>query len=474
MQNALPVYGLQHCTDDINADMQKILQYWPTFWNQLKNAESFLMFPERRKRFISSCMEGTPYIRYERHIEKFSASLYEKRWHEVVRFTSRLTKLMCALVPCWDHRKYLAATDMQRSAAEGGDDQEAEHGGAGKQKFDPELFTKTLQDPMFHRYCVFVEAVQGFSKTHLASWGEGCPCHDPLLQMIADVYPSVSLAHSQNLYHRRKLFRKHYDGFDFCPMAGKRAPELAAGRLSQVIAALWANMEYDVLCGESARYHPLPPDKHELLKQELHNAQAYFLALLKTKLDYWNKLPWLLCALALPREGSAREWAVRILELFDMDPRPPPVHHRITYRLLHPGAEFREQLQRFIGGVPRWECSTAFQEQIAAFYFIPVVETTIEQKHARVKLAEAHHHIGETRVSLSNRMRWIHRFLHLQPESLPDFLDAFENTRSIGNISSLFDLDCHPLLVNKKSLSKLEKIIKRYSIVQTSRLERYP
>ena len=47
---------------------------------------------------------------------------------------------------------------------------------------------------------------------------------------------------------------------------------------------------------------------------------------LRAKLNYFFCLPWILCALALYSEEEARRMAIRIVEMFDPDPRPPPVH----------------------------------------------------------------------------------------------------------------------------------------------------
>lgn len=129
------------------------------------------------------------------------------------------------------------------------------------------------------------------------------------------------------------------------------------------------------------------------------------------KTAYLQKLPWLFAALAHPCEETARRMAVKIKEQWESDPRPE-AHHRITAELMQPGL-FRDGLEAFLQGAALRDLPLDFQLRVGTFRFVPVVETTIEEKHARVSLAKRRHHIGPVRVSLSNRLplleRWILR-----------------------------------------------------------------
>eukprot|EP00971_Amphidinium_carterae_P092561 1833055-Amphidinium_carterae.1 len=61
----------------------------------------------------------------------------------------------------------------------------------------------------------------------LAKWAEGCECHERWL--------CSSSPHSCAL-----LLEKHYGkGVTSCPLAGMRAPELAAGQLDHVAKRTW-------------------------------------------------------------------------------------------------------------------------------------------------------------------------------------------------------------------------------------------
>eukprot|EP00959_Pyramimonas_sp_CCMP1952_P057638 1203190-Pyramimonas_sp.AAC.1 len=123
-------------------------------------------------------------------------------------------------------------------------------------------------------------------------------------------------------------------------------------------------------------------------------ARSLQTALLGVKCAYWKALPWTLIGLAQLDEERARQSGQLSLDQFAKAPSAPPAQHRITWKLLQPGAPFRIELEKFVGGASRWSLASHFQEQVAAFFFVPVVETTIEEKHSRVSQENRRHHIG--------------------------------------------------------------------------------
>ena len=114
---------------------------------------------------------------------------------------------------------------------------------------------------------------------------------------------------------------------------------------------------------------------------------------------------------------------------------------------MNPDAPFSQALDRFIDeGVPRAECGAAFLLEIAKFKFMPVVETTIEEKHSRVAISAGKHSIGPVQVSLANRLPLLERSLAQSPSSLTTLLDSLGHTRALSKIPALFDFEAHPSL----------------------------
>jgi hypothetical protein len=242
------------------------------------------------------------------------------------------------------------------------------------------------------------------------------------------------------------LLERHFDkAVRVCPMAGKRAPDLANGKIFEVLGECWQDIETDIM-SVATEMHPLTAEQLEYLKSEMTRAKTTMATLLHTKCDYWNRLPWMMAALAHHCEEVARACGRRSLAAFEWDPRAPPVHHQKTWELLRPESLFRVELESFIAGTPRWECSEIFTMQISIFRFLPVVETTIEEKHARVSLEEKRHHIGPARVSLANRLPFLGRCLLREPEMITDFLDDFDAARKLSSVPAKLNLEGHPLI----------------------------
>ena len=168
------------------------------------------------------------------------------------------------------------------------------------------------------------------------------------------------------------------------------------------------------------------------------------LLLLRMKTAYLQKLPWLLAGLAHTCQETSRQIGRRILEQWMEDPRPE-AHHRITAALLCPGP-FMDSLQDWVAGAELQNLSDIFLRHVAAWRFAPIVETTIEEKHARVSLAKRRHHIGPVRISLANRLPLLERWVKRGHVSAKELLDFFTQCRSLKAVPSLLNLVNHPAL----------------------------
>ena len=126
----------------------------------------------------------------------------------------------------------------------------------------------------------------------------------------------------------------------------------------------------------SAGLRAMTEVEQQVLQSDFTNAKSIIELELRTKLDFWVRLPWLLAALALPDEESARAHGQRALHDFHQDPRQE-VHHRKTWDLLRLGVAFLEGLLAFLRGTPRWECGLAFTSQVSVFRLWSTAETVI-------------------------------------------------------------------------------------------------
>lgn len=213
LEGAVPVAGMQHVVFNMLAEVHTSMSHWDAFWQQLKLMERLLKWEHRRRRYVWSCVTGTLFANREALFERFSATLYDKRWHEVVKFCGALRPLLPILKATWDSQKFASGcapgdVDAGQSALKA----TADEGGA---EFDPQMVTAVLKDKLFPLYLALLLELEVLPEK-LSSWAEGCSCHD-------DVFVGRAF------YARSQILHLHFGEQMPCPMAGKRAPELAAG-----------------------------------------------------------------------------------------------------------------------------------------------------------------------------------------------------------------------------------------------------
>ena len=150
LKTAFPIYGLQHFTNNMNEDIHKALLHWDPFFLELKNFEYLLGVRERRRRFVVSCVLGSPMQSQQHRLDHWSAQLYEKRWKCVIRFLKHLSVLLQFFRVCWNRDKYVnhgdVALDIQQQDAP--DDNPVG-------EFDPDALTKSIKSNFFNRYVHF-------------------------------------------------------------------------------------------------------------------------------------------------------------------------------------------------------------------------------------------------------------------------------------------------------------------------------
>lgn len=260
MREGLQVYGMQHCVHNVTKDLHALLLYWPTFKKSLTTFQRLLQFKERRMRFQWTCIRRTAYEAQSWKLDGWSKTLYEARWREIVNFLKRLVVILPLFRACWNHQRYLLGVD---SAGDKESFEEPEAGDAGEH-FDPLMLTQIIKDAMFHRYCIFVIKVDELPEKHLASWADGCACHEELYKLG----PQVTAHRNQRRlssnddgmrsYQRSKLITAHFGpGVSKCPCAGCRADELADGRLATILTEAWGDLDSEIFEGAGSGLHPL-------------------------------------------------------------------------------------------------------------------------------------------------------------------------------------------------------------------------
>ena len=120
-------------------------------------------------------------------------------------------------------------------------------------------------------------------------WLAGCPCHERILQ------------HAGSLHEGMRLIRKEFaavpERFDgaapWCPMSGRRAPEMTAGAFRKFVMDAIDLRSADVLA--DARVH-LNENQSAVVVQDMELGTAHLAATMQLKLAHWEKPPWKLWA----------------------------------------------------------------------------------------------------------------------------------------------------------------------------------
>eukprot|EP00971_Amphidinium_carterae_P350630 6491656-Amphidinium_carterae.3 len=431
---AIGVAGMEHITNNLTEEIHVHLAYWETFYGQLKNASLLLVHRFRRERFVQHCLGGSPLAQQAHELEGWSATLYEKRWRHVILFIR-------ALLPVWP---LLKAFSAHRYLNAGGGGEIDVMGGA---QFDAVQLEATVNDTMFYIYARFAAELDGVPNT-LAEWSKGCPCHSVLRK-------------SKSTTQTDRAFRVHLGATGLCRLQGKRAPELAAGMVPQMLVEAVDMVVWDLLLAGAA----LSPDQLSVLMADKTAALGHLRLQLSVKLDFWRRVPWVLCGVAHWSETVARSCArdavaaisKQAKESFDV----------VTQRWAAP--PLWDDLQSFASGMAFSDTSQFFQEEIAALFFTPVNETCIEAKHARAtKAVSSATNAGAVTVSLANRWPAVHHLftqdLHmadspqaalLRKASMDSLLDAFRVARSTRLAVTKLGLQHHPLVT--KALARMDE-----------------
>jgi hypothetical protein len=123
----------------------------------------------------------------ERKLMKWSATLYEARWGEIVKFLKRFSKVLHLFRQGWDREKYLKGVDNAEDKPLGSHDEPAPAPPASRTDdhgdFDPQAITAAIRCNFFNCYVAFILLADKVVERRLASWAEGCPCHEPLFAL---------------------------------------------------------------------------------------------------------------------------------------------------------------------------------------------------------------------------------------------------------------------------------------------------
>ena len=229
--------------------------------------------------------------------------------------------------------------------------------------------------------------------------------------------------------------------FQVCPIAGKRAPELAAGEGSEHLKSALDDLMPLVL---GACVLLSETERNQIIR-DFTSACTYILTTLELKLAYWRTLPWLLCGVLHHNALKAMAAAKECIRLYDLLPTPD-LHHRVSKEFLAGNSPHRPLMQALALGAPLYSLPRFFVARLLRLKFIPIVERIIESRHALVAQAVRKRRYGPMFVSLmSGRLHEFQVRLVQDPQLFHEVARIFDLIRHPKDLVNFFNIWTHPL-----------------------------
>lgn len=169
LRNAIPVPGMMHIVTNLLLEVHAAMAHWDDMLSRLAELGKLLCPPQRRERFILTCVRGSSHACMERAVDKAYPQLYDKRWHSAMHFMRAINGILPVLQCCWDPAKYLRG----HSGLDGTDDLLDDN-------FSVAAVTRAVRDKLLHGYMKMALLLDS-TVAKLGAWSEGCRCHEDVL-----------------------------------------------------------------------------------------------------------------------------------------------------------------------------------------------------------------------------------------------------------------------------------------------------
>ena len=455
---ALIAPGVLHIVNNMTKEIDDKLPFWQTWIVGFRGIARLLYVDHLRRRLIGLCVKNTPYSWLEDSFAKGVKKPAEWRWATVSAIVPHLLSLRTALQAVWNpslfENKHSREDDIQQK--DENDDGEA---------LNLDAITQAIRSS---KWWLQTEAVYRLNACadEFSCWAEGCECHGFLFASnLAAPHMHKQSRRSPEaeelMLARCALGLPTAHGGDgvghLCPLAGRRAPDLACGAAAQHFGLLGGASLHEIRRA-ALDLQAEPSDAAEVLEQ-VSQAQSAMQAYVCQKLQCWQVLPWRLCGIAHHNISTSRHCASECLRLFRESPQDPSLHHRVSWAHLREGARTRLELEQYIAGKALDDLCN-LKKLVFELKFIPTVERLQEGDHGILNKVVNYRRISGPYVSCALRLPEI-RNLTKDASQYQLFLQQFASVDDLDNMARLFSFHRHPqwqLMCHEKQ-SKKKKLI---------------
>ena len=342
--------------EPIQQDLRLHLDRWKWFTDRLSVIARLVGKNWSRQRLLATCFTGFPHCHHTHLYYGTHHFVYEERWGETLKIVEEILVLGPSLRAAWSAHAFTFG-----DAAQGAADDRLE-------SVNVRLCDEAIRDRMFWGYLRMIRSVARSIEACMA-WVEACPCHHR--------------AGGQMSRHRRMAALKNRTGFEVCPMATRRAAEMADGQLTVVLrrsistGLIGLLLEGDIVALSDAQ--------RSVLIRDFNNARRHLRWTFQIKLGHWQQLPWILCGLSHHSSDIARQCGRRALQLYRTAPRDVR-GHPLVRQLCSRTSPLSQELQLFVDGDSELSAYPLLVPPVAKLKFITICKRWVEGQHAESKI----------------------------------------------------------------------------------------
>ena len=425
--------GILHICHNMTKEIDASLKLWTNWLPGFKALAHLLHHDHLRQRLVAFCVKGTDFEWLEEKFNKGVPKPIEWRWGNVSAILPQIIDKKQALQAVWNPARFK------------GDGDELREGDADS--LNIECLTNSIRSPRWWYYADMLLSLHTISDS-FSSWAEGCECHGWLNPLPSE--PGMlrrrrefSFEAEQLRVARSMLGLCATDGGDgdafLCPMAGRRAADLACKAAQSHFQQSWQSQKQALL---QKGLGLDMAEMQEVLADFAHGASA-MQGYMCQKLQCWDVLPWKLAGIGNVDANLAMACAKSCLEDFVSSPQDQALHHRITWSSLSDGSAVRLDLEAFISGEPLKRLN-ALSNLVHEFKFVPTVERIQEGDHSIVNRMVVYRNVSGPYVSCALRVPEIKTLL-TQPEQYSKFLQKFDEVACPDDLAKRFGFYRHPL-----------------------------
>ena len=407
LRNAMPIPGINHCIHSVVRGTEEHLSYYDTFIEQCKTLQKVLVNRGRNERLIDTCFLNTPHEGLRQHAEGISIILHEKRWGTTLAFCRATIPAVSVLRRAWNQRAYEGQGEHALK------EKDWEEGGI----FKPAELSTILRSALFRAYHHMIVKLH-HPPHRLASWFEGCPCHEIIMSTPGD---------DQRICPARREAAMKADGVSYgrCVLSSCRVVESVDGKVDEVIDDI--NQEISLsfrhtlaMKDQDGLTPPLAEQDKAMVISDFTLALSNIKLGVSVKFGWLKNLPWLLAGLAHLDAEKARRFGRVCISIYDK--QEPNERHRISRKFLQEGTVLRDDIASFISGN---DMSEVLRIEVAVFHLIPLSDRLIEREHLylgqvtgyKKGISLGHHYTVKRFLTLSRDLQ--------DPRYEAEFVDAF-------------------------------------------------